>query len=253
MEPKPGVTVRFYGALNDFLPPERRGQEFTHVLQGTPSVKDLIESLGPPHPEVDVVLVDGEPVDFTHRVQPGSRVVAYPPFHAMDVAQVKRVGPPPQEVPRFILDVGLGRLVGFLRMLGFDSLWRNDYADDALARLSHDEDRILLTRDIGVLKRGEVLRGYFPRATAPEHQLVEVVRRFGLTSRMRPFSRCLACNGPLTAAEPHEVQDRIPERVAERHSRFQQCAGCGRVYWAGTHQQRMQAVIDKLRELEDAV
>jgi hypothetical protein len=251
-QPKPGVTVRFYGALNDFLPPERRGHEFTHVTQGSPSVKDLIESLGPPHPEVDVVLVDGESVGFAHRVGPGSRVVAYPPFHSLDVAPVMRLGPPPQEVPRFILDVGLGRLVGFLRMLGFDSLWRNDYADDTLARVSHDEDRILLTRDLGVLKRGEVTRGYFPRATDPEHQLVEVVRRFGLTSRMRPFSRCLACNGPLTSAEPHEVKDRIPERVAERHSRFQQCAECQRVYWAGTHQQRMQALVDRLRELENA-
>lgn len=252
MEPKPGVTVRFYGALNDFLPPERRGQEFTHALQGTPSVKDFIEALGPPHPEVDVVLVDGAAVDFAHRVSPGSRVVAYPPFHSLDVTPVTRVGPAPQEVPRFILDVGLGRLVGFLRMLGFDSLWRNDYADDVLARLSHDEDRTLLTRDIGVLKRGEVVRGYFPRATDPAEQLVEVVRRFSLTSRMRPFSRCLACNGPLSSAEPDDVRDRVPEGVTERHSRFQQCAECQRVYWAGTHQQRMQALVDKLRELEDA-
>jgi uncharacterized protein with PIN domain len=252
MQPKPGVTVRLYGALNDFLPPERRGQEFTHALQGTPSVKDLIESMGPPHPEVDVVLVDGAPVGFAHRVAPGSRVVAYPPFHSLDMAPEARVGPPPQEVPRFVLDVGLGRLVGFLRMLGFDSLWRNDYADDTRARLSHDEDRILLTRDIGVLKRGEVVRGYFPRSTDPAHQLVEVVRRFGLASRMRPFSRCLACNGPLTSAEPDDVRGRIPERVAERHSRFQQCADCQRVYWAGTHQQRMQALVDKLRALGEA-
>ncbi|NMO20049.1 Mut7-C ubiquitin/RNAse domain-containing protein [Pyxidicoccus fallax] len=252
MDAKPGVTVRFYGALNDFLPPERRGQEFHHVTQGSPSVKDLIESLGPPHPEVDVVLVDGEAVDFAHRVRPGSRVAVYPPFHALDVTPVTRVGPPPQDAPRFVLDVGLGRLVGFLRMLGFDSLWRNDYADDELARVSHDEDRILLTRDLGVLKRGEVLRGYFPRSTDPAHQLVEVVRRFGLTARMHPFTRCLACNGPLSSAEPHEVQDRVPERVTERHSRFQQCADCRRVFWAGTHQQRMQALIDKLRDLERA-
>ncbi|MBZ4420810.1 Mut7-C RNAse domain-containing protein [Myxococcus sp. RHSTA-1-4] len=250
MDPKVGVTVRFYGALNDFLSPERRGQEFLHVPLGGPSVKDFIESLGPPHPEVDVVLVDGEAVDFAYRVRPGSRVAVYPPFHSLDVTPVTRVGPPPQEEPRFVLDVGLGRLAGFLRMLGFDSLWRNDYADDVLARLSHDEDRILLTRDLGVLKRGEVLRGYFPRSTDPAHQLVEVVRRFGLTARMRPFTRCLACNGALTSAQPHEVHGRVPEGVTERHSRFQQCADCQRVYWAGSHHQRMQALIDKLRELE---
>lgn len=247
---RPVVTVRFYGALNDFLPPERRGAEFTHALQGTPSVKDLIESLGPPHPEVDVVLVDGEAVDFSHRVTPGSRVAVYPPFHTLDVAPVPRVGPPVPQVPRFVLDVGLGRLAGFLRMLGFDVLWRNDFADDELARLSSTEERILLSRDFGVLKRGEVVLGYFPRSTDPAHQLVEVVRRFGLTSRMRPFSRCIACNGELSSARPDEVKDRVPERVAEQHSRFQQCPDCRRVFWAGTHQQRMQALVDRLRELE---
>jgi hypothetical protein len=249
---RPVVTVRFYGALNDFLPPERRGAELTLTPQGSPSVKDLIESLGPPHPEVDVVLVDGEAVDFTHRVTPGARVAVYPPFHSLDVEPVRRVGPPPvPEQPRFVLDVGLGRLAGFLRMLGFDVLWRNDFADDELARLSSTEDRILLSRDLGVLKRGEVVRGYFPRSTDPAHQLVEVVRRFGLTSRMRPFSRCLACNGTLSSAGLDEVKDRVPQQIAERHSRFQQCPDCRRVFWAGSHQERMQAVVDRLRQLEN--
>ncbi|NOJ80564.1 Mut7-C ubiquitin/RNAse domain-containing protein [Myxococcus xanthus] len=249
-QPKAQVTMRFHGALNDFLSPAHRHQTFSHALRGRPSVKDLIESLGPPHPEVDVVRVDGEAVDFSRRVQPGACVEVYPA--SMDEAPGVRVGPPLQDTPRFVLDVGLGRLVGFLRMLGFDALWRNDFADDTLARLSHDEDRILLSRDIGVLKRGEVLRGYFPRSTDPAEQLVEVVRRYGLTSRMHPFSRCVACNAALTSAEPSEVAGRIPERVAERHSRFQQCPDCRRVYWAGTHHQRMQALVDRLRELEGA-
>ncbi len=247
-QPKAQVTMRFHGALNDFLAPARREQTFPHLLQGTPSVKDLIESLGPPHPEVDVVRVDGVAVDFTHRVQPGAHVEVYPA--SMDATPGPRLMPPLQDMPRFVLDVGLGRLVGFLRMLGFDALWSNDYADDTLARVSHDEDRVLLSRDIGVLKRGEVVRGYFPRSTDPAEQLVEVVRRYGLTSRMRPFSRCVACNAPLTSAEPSEVAGRIPERVAERHSHFQQCPDCQRVYWAGTHHERMQALVDRLRELE---
>jgi uncharacterized protein with PIN domain len=146
--------------------------------------------------------------------------------------------------------VGLGRLAGFLRMLGFDTLWRNDYADDVLARLSRDEDRIVLTRDLGLLKRAEVRHGYYPRNTDPADQLVEVVRRFQLTAQMRPFTRCLACNASLAAAGKDEVLDRIPEGVAATHSRFQQCPECRRVYWPGTHHQRMQALVDKLRELE---
>jgi hypothetical protein len=245
------VTVRFYGALNDFLAPERRGAEFTHAFSGTPSVKDLIESLGPPHPEVDVVLVNGEAVDFSYRVEDGARVAAYPAFHALDVAAT-RVGPPPLETPRFILDVGLGRLAGFLRMLGFDTLWRNDFADEALARQSREEGRVLLTRDLGVLKRSEVLHGYFVRSDDPSEQLVEVVRRFRLTGPMRPFTRCLACNAALAAAHKHEVQDRIPEGVAATHTRFQQCPECKRVFWPGSHHARMQTLVDKLRELEHA-
>jgi hypothetical protein len=244
------VTLRFYGSLNDFLAPERRGVEFVHPLSGTPSVKDLIESLGPPHPEVEVVLVDGEAVDFSRRVEPGQRLAVYPVFAALDVAALTRVGPPPLSEPRFLLDVGLGRLAGLLRMLGFDTLWRNDFDDAELARMSREQQRILLTRDIGLLKRSEVLHGYFPRHSDPSEQLVEVVRRFRLSEGMRPFTRCLACNALLSEAPPHEVRERVPERVQASQSRFQQCPECRRVFWAGSHHTRMQAVIDKLRELE---
>jgi hypothetical protein len=244
------LQVRFYGPLNDFLAPERRGVEFVHTVNGHTSVKDLIESLGPPHPEVDVVLVDGRAVDFSHRVEHGQRLAVYPAFSSLDVTPLVRVGPPALPEPRFLLDVGLGRLAGLLRMLGFDTLWRNDYADDVLARLSRDEQRILLTRDMGVLKRSEVVHGYFPRETDPSRQLVEVVRRFQLTAHMRPFTRCLACNGALCAASPEEVRGRVPERVHATFSRFQQCPGCKRVFWAGSHHARMQVIIDKLRELE---
>ncbi len=244
------LRLRFHGPLNDFLAPERRGVEFTHPLPAPCSVKDLIESLGPPHPEVDVVLVDGHAVDFSHRVEDGQRLAVYPSFSSIDVTPLVRVGPPPLPEPRFLLDVGLGRLAGLLRMLGFDTLWRNDYADDVLARQSHDEQRILLTRDLGVLKRSEVVHGYFPRETDPSQQLVEVVRRFHLTAHMRPFSRCLACNGALSSATPEEVRESVPERVHATFTRFQQCPECKRVFWAGSHHARMQVIIDKLRELE---
>jgi uncharacterized protein with PIN domain len=244
------VTVRLYGSLNDFLAPERRGVEFVHALKGPCSVKDLIESLGPPHPEVDVVLVGGQAVDFSHRVADDQRLAVYPLFSSIDVTPLVRVGPPPLSEPRFLLDVGLGRLSGLLRMLGFDTLWRNDYADDELARVSRDEQRILLTRDLGVLKRSEVVHGYFPRETDPSRQLVEVVRRFRLSAHMRPFTRCIACNASLSAASPEEVKGRVPERVRATFTRFQQCLACKRVFWAGSHHARMQVIIDKLRELE---
>ncbi|XXF78539.1 Mut7-C RNAse domain-containing protein [Myxococcaceae bacterium GXIMD 01537] len=244
------VSLRFHGALNDFLAPERRGAEFVHVFTGSPSVKDVIESLGPPHPEVDVVLANGEAVDFAHRIADGERIAAFPALHAFETAPQVRVGPPTMEMPRFVLDVGLGRLAGFLRMLGFDTVWRNDFADEALARQSREEGRILLTRDLGVLKRGEVLHGAFVRSDDPSEQLVEVVRRFRLTGPMRPFSRCLVCNASLASARPDEVRERVPEGVAATHSRFQQCPECKRVFWPGSHHARMEALVERLRTLE---
>jgi hypothetical protein len=232
------VTVRLHGRLNDFVAPEKRGTRLQVAPQGSPSLKDLIESLGPPHPELDKVLVDGAPVALAHRVTPGAHIEAFPALGHVE------------GMPRFVLDVGLGRLSGFLRMLGFDTLWRNDFNDPELARISSTEERVLLTRDLGVLKRSEVVLGYFPRATDPAEQLVEVVRRYGLGSRMKPFSRCIACNALLSPAQPHEVTHRVPPDVARRYTHFQQCNDCRRVFWPGTHQERMQALIDRLRALE---
>jgi uncharacterized protein len=243
------VTVRLYGALNDFVPPARRGAELIHAFTGTPSVKDLLESLGVPHPELDVVLLDGAPVGFSARVDEGARVAAYPAFGSLEVPPELRVGPPLPEHPRFVLDVGLGRLAGLLRMLGLDALWSNDAADEVLARTSASEARILLTRDLGLLKRSEVVHGYFPRATDPSHQLVEVARRYRLAERMRPFTRCLACNAPLLPATLADVRERVPARVAETFERFNTCPGCGRVFWEGSHHARMERVVQRLREL----
>jgi uncharacterized protein with PIN domain len=244
------VTLRFYGALEDFLPPERRGVSFVHAFPGHPSVKDLIESLGPPHPEVELVLADGVPVGFDHRVEHGQRLAVYPPFSGLDVSSLPRVGPPPLPEPRFVLDVGLGRLAGLLRMLGFDTLWRNDFADAELARVSRAERRMLLTRDLGLLKRSEVTHGYYPRETEPFRQLVEVARRFHLSAHLRPFSRCLSCNTPLVGASPQAVRERVPPRVQASYSRFLQCPSCLRVFWEGSHFARMEALVARLRAQE---
>src|SRR5688572_2235611 len=143
---------RFYEELNDFLPRERRKRSFEHAFDGTPSVKDRIESLGVPHTEVDLILVDGEPVDFAHRLRGGERVAVYPMFERFDVAGLTRVRAEPLRDPKFVLDVHLGRLAAFLRVLGFDCVYFNDLHDDEIVRIARAERRIVLTRDIGLLK-----------------------------------------------------------------------------------------------------
>lgn len=246
------VWFRFYAELNDFLPAARRQVAFCHVFAGRVAVKDMIEALGVPHTEVDLILVDGRSVDFSYLVQAGDRVSVYPVFEAIDIAPLVRVRPAPLREPRFVLDTHLGQLASYLRMLGFDTLYRNDYADDELARVSSQEGRILLTRDRGLLKRGAVTHGYCVRATDPRRQVVEVLRRFDLFGAVAPFRRCMRCNGVLEPVDKAAVAERLPPRVREDFEEFRRCWGCGQVYWKGSHYDRMRAFVARVLEEGDS-
>jgi hypothetical protein len=174
------ATFRFYEELNHFLPHRRRQVAFTHRFDGRQSIKDMIESLGVPHTEIDLILVNGESVDFKYLVQDGDAVSVYPVFGTLDITPVQCVRPQPLRDIRFVLDIHLGKLAAYLRMLGFDTLYPDDYEDSHLAILSRDEHRILLTRDCGLLKRSMVTHGHYVRETNPRRQLIEVVQHFDL-------------------------------------------------------------------------
>jgi uncharacterized protein with PIN domain len=174
----------------------------------------VIESLGVPHGEVDLILVNGESVDFSALLPDGARVSVYPVFEAIDIGPIARVRPEPLRETRFVLDVHLGRLAAYLRLLGFDASWRNDYGDAILVQLSGAERRILLTRDRELLKRSSVTHGYWIRETQPSKQLVEVVRRFDLFRSAAPFRRCLRCNHLLEEVDKASYQ-RLERLIAE--------------------------------------
>jgi uncharacterized protein with PIN domain/sulfur carrier protein ThiS len=240
------AEFRFYAELNDFLPPERRYRSFPHAFNNAQTVKHLIESLGVPHTEVDLVLVNGESADFSRRVEDGDRVSVYPVFEAFDIASVTRVRREPLREPRFVLDAHLGRLAAYLRMLGFDALYRNEYRDEDLARIASEQRRILLTNDRELLKRSEVSHGYCVRQAAPRRQLAEVLLRFDLARLIAPFTRCPSCNEPLAPAEKSAVEDHVPPRSRALHDAFHQCTGCGRVSWGGSHHRRMRRLIEQV-------
>lgn len=242
------ATWRFYSELNDFLPIDQRQKDIPCSFNEGQSVKHLIESLGVPHPEVDLILVNGDSVGYEYQVRDGDRVSVYPLFNALDIADLSQVRPQPLLHPRFILDAHLGRLASYLRMLGFDTLYRNDYQDEELARRSSIEERILLTRDRGLLKRGLVKHGYCLRTTNPEQQIVEIIRRFSLLESITPFSRCIRCNGLLKPAEKSVVEESIPQKTRSYFDEFIVCDSCGRVYWNGSHVQRMNALIDRIKK-----
>jgi hypothetical protein len=238
------ACVRFYAELNDFLLPGRRMRPFAYGFEGNPSVKDLIEALGVPHTEVDLILIDGESVDFSYQVQDGSRISVYPVFESIDISPLVRVRPHPLRETRFVLDTHLGRLADYLRMLGFDTLYRNDYGDTELAQISSTEGRILLTRDRGLLKRSQVTHGYCIRDTNPRRQVVEVVRRFDLSRSILPFVRCLRCNGLLQPVRKEVIRDRLAPKTRQYYDEFHLCPACDRIYWKGSHYDQMRRFIE---------
>lgn len=240
------ISIRFYEELNDFLPPERRKAAFAHMLRNAGSVKDLIESLGVPHTEVDLILVNGASVDFQYRVQDGDRISVYPVFEALDITPLTHLRPAPLRVVRFVLDTHLGRLAAYLRMLGFDTLYRNDYDDPALARISAEEHRILLTCDRRLLMHKQITHGYCVRARRPQAQLLEIVARFDLFGARRPFTRCMHCNGLIQTIAKDAVADRLPPRTRVYYGEFWLCPACGKIYWKGSHYLRMQKLIETL-------
>lgn len=152
-------------------------------------MKDAVEALGVPHTEVDLILLNGVSVGFDEALHDGDRVAVYPVFEAIDVAGLTRLRPEPLRVVRFVADVHLGTLARYLRLLGFDTLWRNDLDDDEIIDLSLAEKRIILTRDRGILRTGRVSHGYRLRATQPLLQLEEVVRRLDLERLIAPHTR----------------------------------------------------------------
>jgi uncharacterized protein with PIN domain len=236
------IAIRCYGELNDFLPLPRRQRAFSHTFTVAGSVKDALESLGVPHPEIDLILVNGEPAGFDRLLAPGDRVAAYPRFRRLDVAAISPVHVPLPSEPRFLLDGHLGRLARHLRLLGFDAAHQTQADDAALAAAAAAEDRILLTRDLDLLKRAVVRRGYRVRRTLPEEQLEEVVRHFDLASRLDPFTRCLPCGERLVAATAGEAAG-APPSVAAREREYRRCPGCGRLYWRGSHYHRLAALV----------
>jgi hypothetical protein len=236
------ARFRFYAELNDFLIDENRGKELTRYFSVSGSVKDFIESFGVPHTEVDLVLANGKPVDFSYPVRDGDRVSVYPVFESLDISSVSRVRPAPLRALRFLLDVHVGRLAAYLRMAGFDALYGNRTSDAELASIVAREGRVLLTRDRYLLMRTAVDRGYWVRATEPKQQLLEVVKRFDLAGSMRPFTRCLDCNAILEEASRESVLERLPPKIREKDV-FRVCPSCHRVYWEGSHHERMSKLL----------
>lgn len=245
--PRLRAEVRFYAELRDFLAPGRRSGRIEHAFHEPGSVKDVIESYGVPHTEVELVLVNGRSVDFGYRVLDGDRITVYPVFESFDVSPLVRVRPAPLREVRFVLDVHLGKLAKRLRLLGFDCHYERDASDDDLVAISTGQRRILLTRDLGLLKRKVITHGTFVRNTDPREQVREIVRRFQLTGSIAPFTRCVTCNGFLEDVAKAEIEQHLPPMTRLLYHEFRRCTRCGKTYWAGAHHGVLVAMIAEAR------
>ncbi len=234
------AIFRFYGELNDFLPPKQRQRDIEYSFRNTPAVKDAIEALGVPHTEVDLIVVNGQSVGFSHRVRDGDRVAVYPVFESLDISPIVQVREKPLRQIAFVADVHLGKLARLLRLLGFDTVHSNAYHDSELVALAAREGRIVLTRDRGLLKHNAVTHGYWLRSTDPIEQAREVVRRFNIEAVIDPFRRCLVCNGLLVPVEKEKILARIPPKVATEHDEYFLCSSCQKLYWRGTHYPKLE-------------
>lgn len=229
------VTFLFYGELNDLLPRRWQDVEFAYAFNGPQSIKHLIEAAGVPHPEVAFILADGQPVGFDHQPVDGCHIAVYPEDSGIVVDGAPPLRPPLPEPIAFLTDNHLGRLTRFLRLLGFDTAYGGEAADDLLAERAHDENRVLLTRDRGLLKRSLVVFGTCLRSTDSREQLLAVLRRYRLFDHVEPWRRCLRCNGVLRPVDKADVLDRLEAKTKLYYDEFQQCAACGQVYWRGSH------------------
>ncbi|HWS02721.1 MAG TPA: Mut7-C RNAse domain-containing protein [Gammaproteobacteria bacterium] len=239
------VQLRFYEELNDFLPPALRKTTITYELTRRASVKDVIESFGVPHTEIELILANGRSVDFSYIVQAGDRISVYPMFEALDISPLIRLREKPLREPRFIIDANLGRLARYLRLLGFDTLYRNNYPDQEIARVAQQDRRIVLTRDRALLQHKSITHGYFVRSDKPREQVKEILARLDLYDHVHPFTRCLRCNGEMENVEKHAVDHQLQPRTRQYYDRFRRCTACGQAYWRGSHFERMERLCEE--------
>ncbi|RMD98151.1 MAG: twitching motility protein PilT [Calditrichaeota bacterium] len=244
------TILKIDAELRFFLPRQQRNVEIQILVPSKRSIKDLIESLGVPHVEIGALQVNGKPVDLNYPVEGGEYIEVHAPTLPIALEDLSALYHNRLSEFKFIADVHLGKLTHLLRLLGFDTLYRNHIDDERIARVSYQQKRILLTRDRNLLKRKCILLGYCLRSTQPEHQLRELWQRYPLKKHAKPFSRCIVCNSPLVAVKKQQVINRLPPRVAKFQHEFSQCKGCGRVYWKGSHYKKLSGFIHDLFDMK---
>ncbi|HKJ45182.1 MAG TPA: Mut7-C RNAse domain-containing protein [Balneolales bacterium] len=233
------ASFNFFYGLNDFFKPAKRDKVIWAAFNGSPAVKDTLESLGVPHPEVGSIMLNGEIVSFEQQITNGDQVDVYPANWKLNSSTEYPLQPESPDNLRFVLDVHLGKLARIMRMLGIDTLYDSAYDDPQITEIGCREQRFILTRDIDLLKQTKIKYGHWMRNTDPINQTDEILLTFDVYSQMDPFTRCLSCNGMLRPVAKEKVADQLPPGVKKYYEKYHQCDRCQKVYWKGSHYEHM--------------
>lgn len=230
----------FHGSLNDFLSPNLQGGKIHYVFFGNPTIKDAMEAQGVPHPEIGKIYINGSQEDFNYKLQSDDNVEVFP--IQITISDNKPL--------QFMVDSHLGKLAKDLRVLGFDCLYDVDYTAEKIISIAVQESKIVLTRNIGLLKSKQVSQGYWLRSQEPETQVKEVIKHFNLYDNIKPFTRCRVCNGLIDQVSKQSVEENLPQMTKVHFQDFYQCRECRRVYWKGSHYEKMLDNIEKFKNFK---
>jgi uncharacterized protein len=239
------IRLHVHGDLDFFLGSRAGPGRVERRLSEKTSVKDVIESCGIPHSEVDLILLNGEAVNFGYAVRGDAEIELYPPGIQSSNFREKRLQA--TGISAFVADVHLGKLVRDLRLLGIDVAYDPAAQDRQLVEIVSRNNRALLTRDRRLLMYAAVQHGYYLRSQNPLEQTIEVLRRFDLGSILSPFSRCLRCNALLESTEKKEVIGQLEPLTKIYYNDFRRCTGCAQVYWSGSHFTKLQKRLEEIR------
>lgn len=238
------ITIIFHNYLREMLKKEQGATpSFLHRFDRKASLKDVIESLGVPHPLIGKLTVNDTAVGFDYILRHGDIVEAIPLTPPVNPLVPTILRPEPLDRFAFVVDVNVGKLAIYLRTLGFDTVYDSSCRDFQLATIAHDQKRILLTRDTSLLKRKIIMHGYLPREEKPFRQILEIVRLYDLGSRFKPLTRCIPCNGLLVPVTKNAVLPRLEPLTRKYYHSFHICPACNRIYWAGSHQEKIVAFV----------
>lgn len=242
------VRFRFYEELNDYLPEElRKGWIESSAGPGT-SVGEKIASYGIPLDEIDLILVNQQSESFDYILRQGDRISVYPVFESFDISEVSKLREKPLREIAFVCDVHLGRLCKYLRMLGFDTSYSNNYTPQQMIEISNREKRIILSRSLNLIRHKEITRAYWIRSAKPLEQLKDLMNGLDIMKWAQPFTRCLNCNNTLKTVNKEDITDRLEERTAKYYTEFFRCTVCDQIYWKGSHYESMLEFIHQIEK-----